>query len=263
MLIVERHGAVAILRLNRPEAMNAVGQAGDGVAMRDACAALNADKRINCVILTGEGRAFSAGGDLKAMNDPDGVFAGSPVQIRDHYRHGIHDIVRALYELDMPVIAAVNGPAIGLGCDLAGTADIRIASDKAKFGVTFLKIGLAPGDGGAWLLPRTIGMERAAELLFTGEVIPAETAAEWGLVSRVVPHDSLMDEAMALAQRIAAMPAQALRLTKALLREGRTSSFAQALEMAASAQAQLHSTADFREGVQAMLDKRPPDFTGR
>lgn len=263
MLVVERHGAVAVLKLNRPDAMNAVGQAGDGAAMRKACGELNADKGVNCVILTGEGRAFSAGGDLKAMNDPNGVFAGSPVEIRDHYRHGIHEIVRALFELDMPVIAAVNGPAIGLGCDLAGTADIRIASDKAKFGVTFLKIGLAPGDGGAWLLPRIVGTERAAELLFTGDVIDAETAAEIGLVRRVVPHETLMEEAMALAQRIAAMPAQALRLTKSLLREGRTSSFSQALEAAATTQAALHSTADFREGVQAMLDKRPPNFTGR
>jgi len=263
MLNVEREGAIAILTLSRPDAMNAVGQAGDGAVMREACQTLNADKGVRCVILTGAGRAFSAGGDLKAMNDPNGVFAGSPVQIRDHYRHGIHDIVRALYELDMPLIAAINGPAIGLGCDLAGTADIRIASDKAKFGVTFLKIGLAPGDGGAWLLPRIIGSERAAELLFTGDVVPAETARDWGLVSRVVPHDTLIDEAMALATRIAAMPAQALRMTKALVREGRTSSFAQALEMAASAQAQLHSTRDFREGVQALLDKRPPDFTGR
>jgi 2-(1,2-epoxy-1,2-dihydrophenyl)acetyl-CoA isomerase len=161
------------------------------------------------------------------------------------------------------MIAAVNGPAVGLGCDLAGIADIRLASDRARFGVPFVKLGIIPGDGGAWLLPRTIGYARAAELLFTGDLIDAATAAEWGLVNRVVPHERLMDEAMALAARIAAQPPHALRLAKALLRQGRESSYEAVLEMSASAQALSHLTEDHLEGVTAHVEKRAPDFRGR
>ncbi len=258
----ERRGAVTILRLNRPEAMNALGSEGDGEAIRAACDAINADLTVRCAVLTGEGRAFSAGGDIKKMADPEGPFRGPGAGIRGHYQRNIHRIARALFSLDVPLIAAVNGPAIGLGCDVACMADIRIASDKAKFGVTFLKLGLVPGDGGSWLLPRTIGMSRAAELLFTGDVIDAATAAEWGLVSRVVPHDSLMDETMVLADRITKLPAHSLRLTKSLLRQGQTSSYDQALDAASTAQAMSHATADHREGVAALLEKREPNFRG-
>ncbi len=260
VILVERHGPVAILKFNRPDAMNALGMAGDGDAVLAACSALNADRAVRCVVLTGEGKCFSAGGDLKALADPDGPFTGDAVKVRDHYRHGIHRIARALYGLDMPVIAAVNGPAIGLGCDVACLADIRIASDRARFSVTFLKLGLVPGDGGSWLLPRVIGMSRAAELFFTGDLIDANTAASWGLVSRVVAHDALMDEALTLAEKIAAMPMHSLRLTKTLLRQGTSATFDDALEMAANAQVMSHSTPDFREGVAALIEKRPPRF---
>ena len=260
LMVSEREGPVAILKLNRPESMNALGMAGDGDAMHAACEALNADRSVRCVVVTGEGKCFSAGGDLKAMQDPDGPFSGDGMKIRNHYRGGIHRLARALHGLDMPVIAAVNGPAIGLGCDMACLADIRIASDRARFGVTFLKIGLVPGDGGSWLLPRVIGMSRAAELFFTGDLIDAETAASWGLVSRVVPHETLMNEALALARRIAAMPMHALRLTKTLLREGQMASFDSALEMAANAQVMSHATPDFHEGVAALIEKREPRF---
>ncbi len=263
VITTEIRGPIAILRLNRPDAMNALGSDGDGAEVRAACDALNADLSIRCVILTGEGRAFSAGGDIKKMADPDGPFAGAGIGIRSHYQRNIHRIARALFSLDMPVIAAVNGPAIGLGCDVACMADIRIASDKAKFGVTFLKLGLVPGDGGSWLLPRAIGMSRAAELFFTGDVIDAATAAEWGLVSRVVPHDSLLDEAFGLAEKIATLPPHALRLTKSLLRQGQTSSYDQALDTASTAQAVSHATDDHREGVAALLEKRDPVFQGK
>src|SRR5262249_44883552 len=144
------------------------------------------------------------------------------VAIRERYRGNIHRIARALQGLEIPLIAAVNGPAVGLGCDVTCMADIRIASDKARFGVTFLRLGLVPGDGGAWLLPRVIGMARASELLFTANLIDAATAAEWGLVNRVVPHESLIDEALALANRIAEQPPHALRMGKALLKHGQS-----------------------------------------
>ena len=261
IISTEKRGAVAILTLNRPEMLNALGQPGNGLAIQEACAALNDDHAIRCTILTGAGRAFSAGGDLKAMADPDGPFSGTALAVRDNYRANIHRAARALYGLDMPVIAAVNGAAIGLGCDVACMADIRIAAERAKSGVTFLKIGLVPGDGGSWLLPRVIGMSRASELLFTGDVIDAATAAEWGLVSRV-PGETLMDEALAMAAKIAALPTTALRMTKTLLRRGVDMSYDAALDMAAMARVVAHGTADHAEGVDEMLEKRAAVFKG-
>lgn len=262
MITTELKGAVAVLTLNRPDAMNALGAPGDGDAVAAACEAINANRDIRCVILTGAGRAFSAGGDVKAMKAREGAFAGNGVAIRDGYRNNIHRIVRSIYGLEVPCVAAVNGAAIGLGCDVACMADIRIASDAARFGVTFLKLGLIPGDGGAWLLPRTIGMSRAAELLFTGDVIDAKTAEAWGLVSHTVPHETLMDEAMALATRIAQQPPHALRLAKSLLKHGQTTSYDTLMEMSAAAQAISHLTHDHMEGVEALLEKRAAVFTG-
>lgn len=261
-LQLEKRGAIALLTLNRPDKLNAMPEVEDGDAFRALCEAIDADPAIRCAIITGSGRAFSAGGDVKAMQSRSELFEGGGMAIRERYRRIVHRIVRSVYELQVPLIAAVNGPAVGLGCDLAGLADIRIASDRARFGVPFLKLGIIPGDGGAWLLPRTIGHARAAELLFTGDLIDAATAAEWGLVSRVVPHDTLMDEAMALAARIAAQPPHALRLAKTLLRQGRESSYEAVLEMSASAQALSHLTDDHLEGVTAHIEKRPADFKG-
>lgn len=262
LLAVETTNHIATLTLNRPESMNALGQTGDGDAFVEACTSINEDPSIRCAILTGAGRAFSAGGDVKAMQNRTGNFAGSPADIADGYRNNIHRMLRALYNLHVPLIAAINGPAIGLGCDLACLADMRIASASAKFGVTFLKLGLVPGDGGTWLLPRVIGDARAAELFFTGDVIDAATAQDWGLVSRVVEPDALMDEAWALATRVSAMPPAALRQTKMMLRQGRGLSYDGALELAASTQGLMHHTADHEEGVAALIEKRPAHFTG-
>ena len=248
---LEKNGPIATLTLTRPEMMNALGQEGDGAAVAEACAEIEADPAIRVAILTGEGRAFSAGGDVKAMRDRTGAFAGSPYSVREGYRRNIHRI------------AAVNGAAIGLGCDVACMADVRIASDKAKFGVTFLKLGLIPGDGGAWLLPRIIGASRAAELLFTGDVIDAATATDWGLISRAVPGETLMDEAMALASRMAVQPPQSLRVAKTLLRHGTTASYDTIMEMSAAAQSMMHHTEDHIEGVNAILEKRAPSFEGK
>jgi enoyl-CoA hydratase/carnithine racemase len=252
---------VALLTLNRPEAMNALGEMGDGDEVATVCARVNDDPQIRCAVLTGAGRAFSAGGNVKAMQARSGAFGGTGVELREHYRKGIHRIVRAIYNLEVPSIAAVNGPAIGLGCDVACMTDIRIAADDARFGVTFLKLGLIPGDGGAWLLPKTIGMSRAAELLFTGDVIDAQTAAAWGLVSKVVPKADLLDEAMALANRIAEQPSHALRIAKALLKNGQSASYETLMEMSAAAQAISHLTEDHAEGVNALLEKRRPNFS--
>ncbi len=257
LLTLEKRGHVAILTLNRPDSMNALGAPGDGDQVQAVCEQVNLDREIRCVVLTGAGRAFSAGGDVKAMKAREGAFGGSGVTIRDGYRGNIHKVVRSIYGLEVPSIAAVNGPAIGLGCDVACMTDIRIAADTARFGVTFLKLGLIPGDGGAWLLPRTIGMSRACELLFTGDVIDAATAAAWGLVSRVTPAADLMDEAVAMAEKIAAQPPHALRLAKSLLKQGQTTSYDTLMEMSATAQAISHLTEDHMEGVDSILEKRP------
>jgi 2-(1,2-epoxy-1,2-dihydrophenyl)acetyl-CoA isomerase len=262
LLKIAKNGAVTTLTIDRAEIMNPLGNAGDGAEFEEAARAINEDMEVRCVILTGAGRAFSAGGDIKAMKERSGTFGGIPPVISDGYRNNIHRILRALYGIRVPVIAAVNGPAIGLGCDVACLADIRIASEKAKFGVTFLKLGIIPGDGGTWILPRVIGMSRASELFYTGDVIGAEQAQDWGLVSRVVPHDNLLSEAQGMAEKIASMPPHSLRHTKNLLRQGREISYDTALEMAANTQALMHPTDDHMEGVNALIEKRPANFTG-
>ena len=262
MIKLEKSGPIAVLTLNRPEALNALGEPGDGEQVAAACAEINGDRAIRCAILTGAGKAFSAGGNVKAMQNRTGAFGGDPARVRNGYKTNVHRIVESLYNLEVPLIAAVNGAAIGLGCDVACMADIRVSSDTAKYGVTFLKLGLIPGDGGAWLLPRVVGLSRASELLFTGDVIDAKTACEWGLVSRVVPGDQLLAEATALATRIAKQAPTAVRLAKTLLRQGQTSSYAAVMEMSAAMQALMHHTKDHQEGVAAILEKREPTFTG-
>ena len=263
LITEDKRGAILIWTLDREARLNALPDLGDGDEVAAACERVNADPSIRCVVLTGAGRAFSAGGDLTAMRDRRDLFEGSGAAIRERYRRVVHRIVRSLYGLEVPLIAAVNGPAMGLGCDIAGLGDIRIASERASFGVPFLKLGIIPGDGGSWLLPRNIGYARAAELLFTARSIDATTAAEWGLVNRVVAHDDLMDEALAVAAQVAAQPPQALRMAKTLLRQGRDTTFDQMLEMSAAMQALAHLTEDHQEGVAAVLEKRPGDFAGR
>jgi 2-(1,2-epoxy-1,2-dihydrophenyl)acetyl-CoA isomerase len=263
LITEEKRGAILIWMLDREARLNALPDLGDGDEVAAACERVNADPSIRCVVLTGAGRAFSAGGDLTAMRDRRDLFDGSGAAIRERYRRVVHRIVRSLYGLEVPLIAAVNGPAMGLGCDIAGLGDIRIASERASFGVPFLKLGIIPGDGGSWLLPRNIGYARAAELLFTARSIDAATAAEWGLVNRVVAHEDLMTEALAVAAQVAAQPPQALRMAKTLLRLGRDTTFDQMLEMSAAMQALAHLTEDHQEGVAAALEKRLGDFTGR
>lgn len=261
-LLFEKTNHTVTLTINRPESRNPLGEAGDGDLYADAAARINADRDVRCVILTGAGKAFSAGGNLKAMRERAGTFAGSGVHIRERYRTGIHRLVRALWGIEVPVIAAVNGPAIGLGNDVACLADLRIAADSAIFGATFLKVGLVPGDGGAWILPRTIGLARASELFFTGDTIDAATALSWGLVSRVVPAEKLLDEARGMAERICRQPPDVLRMTKRLMREGQGTSFDTIMEMSAAMQSLAHLTHDHQEAVAAFFEKRAPDFKG-
>ncbi|HEY5339252.1 MAG TPA: crotonase/enoyl-CoA hydratase family protein [Rhizomicrobium sp.] len=261
-LLYEKSGPVVTLTINRPETRNPLGEEGDGDLFAQAAARINADREVRCAILTGAGKAFSAGGNLKSMRERSGSFAGGAVHIRERYRNGIHRLVKALWGVEVPLIAAINGPAIGLGNDVACLADMRIAAEGAIFGATFLKVGLIPGDGGAWILPRTIGMARAAELFFTGDTIDAATALSWGLISKVVPADQLLVEARALADRICRQPPDVLRMTKKLMREGQGTSFDTIMEMSAAMQSIAHLTSDHSEAVAAFFDKRTPNFKG-
>jgi enoyl-CoA hydratase/carnithine racemase len=258
----EIHG-IAVVTMNRPEERNALTEEHQMLEFVELCARLRRDPRIKALVLTGAGSAFCAGGNLKNMRDKKGFSAGSPADIRDAYRNGIQQIPLALYELDIPTIAAVNGPAIGAGLDLACMCDIRLASDRASFASSFVKLGIVPGDGGAWLLARTIGQPKSMELMLTGDTFDAAHALHLGLVSRVIPHEELLPQAMDLAARIAANPSRTVRLTKRLLRESEHMSLATSLEMAAAYQALAHYTADHDEAVHAFLEKRRPTFSGQ
>jgi enoyl-CoA hydratase/carnithine racemase len=252
-VLESREGGVATLTLNDPDRRNALSNQAQWDAVVAAVQRVGRDPDVRCVILTGAGTAFCAGGNVKDMKDKTGIAAGSPYAIREGYRAGIQRIPLALYELDVPTIAAVNGPAIGAGCDLACMCDIRIASDRAKFAESFVKLGIIPGDGGAWLLPRAVGMSKAAEMAFTGDTIDAADALACGLVSKVVPGDRLMDEARALAARIAANPGPALRMAKRLMREGQHMRLDSLLELSAAFQALAHHTPEHGSAIDAFL----------
>ena len=257
-----RQGGVVTLTLNEPATRNAVSP-----AITDALVGhirqINEDLSVHCVILTGAGEGFSSGGNVKDMKDRKGLFAGSPAEIRRGYWHGIQQIPLAMYDLEVPSIAAVNGAAIGAGCDLSLMCDIRIAGRSAVFAESFMRVGLVSGDGGAWHLPRVVGLSKAYEMTFTGDFIKADEAVRIGLASRCVDDADLMAEAMALAQRIAAYPSHSLRLTKRLLRDSQHVSLPIALELASSSQALVQHTHDQHEAVSAFLEKREPKFEDR
>lgn len=252
---------IVTLTMNEPERRNPLTGNSAVPEFLQAIDRIHDDPQVRCVILTGAGSAFSSGGDVRNMlRQANGEVTG--MQIRHDYRTGIQKLPLALFNLEVPVIAAVNGAAIGAGLDLACMCDIRIASEKAKFAESFVKLGIIAGDGGAWLLPRIIGMSRAAEMVFSGDTIDAEQALQWGLVSRVVAPEELMAAAHHLAGRIAANPGHAVRMSKRLLREGMHTRLDTLLEMSAAFQSLAHQAPDHREAVNAFLEKRPPVFKG-
>jgi 2-(1,2-epoxy-1,2-dihydrophenyl)acetyl-CoA isomerase len=255
-------GHVALITLNRPATRNALSGEDCFAAFETVLAALDADLSVRAAVLTGAGSAFCSGGNLAEMRDRHGMFAGLPDEIAANYRAGIQRIPRAFARCRVPIVAAVNGPAIGAGNDLACLCDIRIASSAARFAESFVKVGIVPGDGGCWLLPRVIGHARASEMALTGETLDAQQALAIGLVSRVVAPEQLLDEAVALAQRIAANPPQVLRWTKQLLQQAHTGTLDEALDAAGRLQGLAHHTADHREALAAFFEKRPPVFTG-
>ncbi len=253
LLLVDIEDRVATVTLNRAATRNPISDMPMVDALVGLFQKLDADQDIGAIVLTGAGKAFSTGGNIKEMADGTGVNAAEPTRTRSNYRNGIQRIPIMFEAMEVPVIAAVNGPAIGAGCDLACMCDIRFAGASAKFAESFVKLGIVPGDGGAWLLPRVVGFAKACELAFTGDVIDAEEALAIGLVSAVVPDGELLDKAQDLARRIAANPSQAVRMTKRLLRQSRMIDLAASLEMAAPLQALAHTTAEHRNAVATFL----------
>ncbi|HVY18214.1 MAG TPA: crotonase/enoyl-CoA hydratase family protein [Rhodopila sp.] len=261
-VLYEQDGPIVTLTLNDPAMRNPISEKAmvDGIV--DALDRLNQDGSVRVAILTGAGSAFSSGGDLRKMKQAAEERAVKPALTPRYYKFGIQRIPLMFEKLDVPIIAAVNGPAIGAGLDLACMCDIRIAGQSAKFAESFVKVGIVPGDGGAFLLPRAVGYAKACEMAFTGDMLDAQEALACGLVSRVVPDAELLDAAKGLAQRIAANPPHAVRMAKRLLIEGRHARLDTVLELSASLQALTHATADHREAVDAFLEKRKPAFKG-
>lgn len=262
-IIFKVDGRIAIITLNRPEIRNAMTSERMIDELEAACSIVNEDRNITVLILTASDPAFSAGGNIKDMATKSGMFAGRPTELMVNYRKFVQRIPLFFQKIEVPVIAAVNGPAIGAGFDMTMMCDIRIASEKAKFGETFLNVGLIPGDGGAWFLPKVVGMAKACELTFTGDVIGAQEALDINLVSYVVPHDELMKKALELAEKISKNPPEALRMAKRLLYMGQRLTLPDLLEQSASLQALCHHTDDHIEALNAMSEKREPNFTGK
>ncbi|MDX1581896.1 MAG: enoyl-CoA hydratase-related protein, partial [Alphaproteobacteria bacterium] len=253
----------AVLTLNRHDQRNAL--TGNKMIdhIEDTCAWANANQDVSVLIITGAGSAFSAGGNIKNMANRSGEFGGHVGDVAQSYRDGIQRIPMAVQSLEVPVIAAVNGPAIGAGCDLACMCDIRLASEDAVFGETFVNLGLIPGDGGAYFLQRIVGFQRAAEMTLTGRLVKAQEALEIGLVLELTSADGLMDRAHELASAMASKPPITTRYTKRLLKLGQQALLKDVLDQCAFFQGVCHQTEDHHEAVMAFLEKRPAQFKGQ
>ena len=244
---------VATLTLDRHDVRNAL----TGTRLIDdilsVASWVNLAEDVSVLIITGAGSAFSAGGNIKDMAERGGDFAGDVAECAERYRHGIQQIPLALQQIEIPIIAAVNGPAIGAGFDLANMADIRIASEKAKFGETFLNLGIIPGDGGAWFMQRLIGYQQAFELTLSGRIIDAAEAKSLGVVLDVVAPEHLMVRATEIATRFAAQPPKALRLTKRLMKMAQRMELKDFLDLCAAFQGMCHNEPEHLEAVNRLL----------
>lgn len=242
----------ATITLNRPDARNAFSEA----MVRGLIEALDRaehDSRVRAVILTGAGPAFCAGGDLKKMRARQGMFSGDSVELRDHYIRGLQSIPRRFHLFEKPVIAAINGHAIGAGLDLSLMCDIRIASQRAKFGSTFANVGLIPGDGGAYLLPRVVGFARAVELILTARVFDADEALRIDLVHQVCAPEDVLRRAQATAAQIGTLPPKAVKLAKAALYRCVDRDLETSLQLTAALQACVQRTDEHDAAVDALL----------
>jgi 2-(1,2-epoxy-1,2-dihydrophenyl)acetyl-CoA isomerase len=255
---LELDGAVAILRMNHPEVLNAV-SAEMLKGMTDALDALaGATARTRCLVLTGTGRAFSTGANLQGRGGNGLVPRGAGQALETLF----HPFLRRLRDLPYPIVTAVNGPAAGAGMSIALMGDLILCARSAYFLQAFRRIGLVPDCGSTWLLPRLIGRARAMELSLLGERLPAETALAWGLINRVYDDDALLPEARRLAMELADGPTVALGLIRRLYWESPENSYEQQLDLECRMQRRAGATEDFREGVNAFLEKRPSKFVG-
>ena len=262
----ETADGVATITLNRPERMNAFTPRMIA-EWAQALEAARTDADVRAVIVTGEGRGFCAGADLRGGSDlSEGVRSDGSVSAADRrnwLRDGVHNVPRQVAILDKPYIAAVNGAAVGAGMDMCSMTDIRIASEEARFAMSYVKVGLVPGDGGCYYLPKIVGLQKALELIWTGDMFDAQEALRIGYVARVVPAAELLPAARELAGRIAQGPAVAVQLAKRLVYRGFDSTAVEALEAAGHAMAIVQATEDAREGPRAFAEKRAPQFKGR
>ncbi|AWI79335.1 MAG: enoyl-CoA hydratase [Betaproteobacteria bacterium HGW-Betaproteobacteria-13] len=246
---------VATLTLNRHDVRNALTGTGLIEDIIKVAEWINRCDEVSVLVITGAGSAFSSGGNVKDMADRGGDFAGDVAEVATRYRRGIQRIPLALQQVEVPIIAAVNGPAIGAGFDLANMADIRIGSEKAKFGETFLNLGIIPGDGGAWFMQRLIGYQRAFELTLSGRIVGAAEAKEIGIVLDVVAPDELMTRAGEIAARFAAQPPKAVRLTKRLMKMAQRMELKDFLDLSAAFQGMCHNEPEHLDAVRKMLEK--------
>jgi len=263
LIQIEQQGAVRLMRLNRPEALNAFTAALLG-QLRQALEAAAEDGETRCVLLTGAGRAFSAGQDLADPHvAPSREPGAAPKDIGHMLDHYYIPLALRLRSMPVPVVAAVNGVAAGAGANLALGCDIVLAGESASFIQAFSKIGLIPDCGGTWLLPRLVGRAKALELALLGDKVKAAEAQALGMISRVVPDAELLGAALALAQKLAAMPTRALAETRRALDDALKLEFEPALKREAALQSQLGFAHDYLEGTAAFLDKRQPEFKDR
>lgn len=259
---LELSEGVALLTFRRNDVRNAL----TGTALVDdiltAIEWADATPAVSVLVMTGEGAAFSSGGNVKEMQERRGIFGGTALQIGDQYRRGIQRLPLAMERSEIPLIAAINGPAIGAGFDLACMCDLRLASTNAVVGETFVNLGIIPGDGGAWFLQRLIGYQKAAELTLTGRLVTAAEALQLGIVLELAEPDQLLERALELGRQLAGKPPQALRLTKRVLKLAQRGTLSDFLGTCASLQGMAHHTSDHQEAVAAFLEKRPPVFIG-
>jgi enoyl-CoA hydratase/carnithine racemase len=247
--------------LNNPEQSNAI-----SYEMTDSLTKVlkhaDFDSEVRVIVLAGEGANFCAGGDIKAMENKTGMFAGEPNELRMRYMHGIQQIPKCIEELSTPLIAMVNGAAIGAGCDLAMMCDLRVGSDKSKFGETFVKLGLVPGDGGSFFLQRVIGYSKAMQMSLTGDIVSGEEAHKWGLLNIFTTAD-LEAETTKLADKIAGNAPVAVQMTKKLMKTAYLNDANNVLEQAAAYQGITQRTEDHFIALEAMKLKKQPTFSGK